>query len=63
MRVTPAAGFAIQQTIPHYHQVSYPYVPSLGFYPLSPAVGFAVLCAYAALALGVAAYLLRTRHA
>jgi hypothetical protein len=63
MRVTPAAAFAVQQTLPEYHQVSYPYTPSNGFYPLSPAGGFAVLCAYALVALGVATYLLRTRDA
>jgi hypothetical protein len=37
------------------------YVPVLGFYPLAPWAGFAVLCAWTALALGVAGYLLRRR--
>ncbi len=63
MRVTPAAGFAIQQTLPQYHQVSYPYTPSNGFYPLAPAAGLAVLGAYAVVALAVASYLLRSKDA
>jgi ABC-type transport system involved in multi-copper enzyme maturation permease subunit len=63
MRLTPAAAFAVEQTLPQYHQVNYLYTPSQGFYPLSPAAGFAVLCAYALLALGLGGYLLRTRDA
>jgi len=63
MRVTPAAGFAIQQTLPQYHQVSYPYTPSNAFYPLSPAAGLAVVGGYALVALAVASYLLRSKDA
>jgi ABC-type transport system involved in multi-copper enzyme maturation permease subunit len=63
MRLTPAAAFAVQQTIPAYPQVSYTYNVANGFYPLAPWAGFAVLCAYAALALGLAFYLLRRRDA
>ncbi len=63
MRITPAAGFAIQQTLPQYHQVSYLYTPSEGFYPLAPGVGLAVLGAYALVALLVAHRVLRTRDA
>ena len=63
LRVSPAAGFAIQQSIPAYPQVDLAYTPTAGFYPLAPWVGFAVLCAWAALALGVAIYLLRRRDA
>jgi hypothetical protein len=59
LRVTPAAGFAIQQSIPRYPQVSNAYTPSAGYFPLAPWAGFAVLCGYAALALGVAVFLLR----
>jgi ABC-type transport system involved in multi-copper enzyme maturation permease subunit len=33
------------------------------FYPLEPWAGFAVLCAYTALALGLATFLLRRRDA
>jgi ABC-type transport system involved in multi-copper enzyme maturation permease subunit len=61
LRVTPAAAFAVQQTLPQYHQVNYHYAPTQGFYPLAPAAGIAVLCAYTLLALGLAGYLLRTR--
>ncbi|MFZ0387851.1 MAG: ABC transporter permease subunit [Solirubrobacteraceae bacterium] len=63
LRVTPAAAFAVEQTLPQYHQVNYLYAPAQGFYPLAPAAGLAVLCAYALLALGVAGYLLHGRDA
>jgi ABC-type transport system involved in multi-copper enzyme maturation permease subunit len=63
MRITPAAGFAIQQTLPRYHQVSYLYTPSEGFFPLAPGVGLAVLGAYTLIALVVAHRLLGTRDA
>jgi ABC-type transport system involved in multi-copper enzyme maturation permease subunit len=63
MRLTPAAAFAVQQTIPAYPQVSNAYNVANGFYPLSAWAGFAVLCAWAALALGLAFYLLRRRDA
>ena len=63
LRITPAAGFAIQQSIPQYPQVSNAYTPSNGYYPLAPWAGFAVLCGYAALALGLAIVLLRRRDA
>jgi ABC-type transport system involved in multi-copper enzyme maturation permease subunit len=63
MRITPAAAFAVEQTLPQYHQVSYLYTPSEGFYPLAPAAGLAVLAAYAFVALLVAHRLLRIRDA
>jgi ABC-type transport system involved in multi-copper enzyme maturation permease subunit/regulation of enolase protein 1 (concanavalin A-like superfamily) len=63
LRLTPAAAFAIQQSAPAYLQVIASYVPSNGYFPLAPWAGFAVLCAWAALALAVAAYLLRRRDA
>jgi hypothetical protein len=63
MHVTPAAGFAIQQTLPQYRQVGYPYTPSNGFYPLSLAAGLAVLGGYALVALAVASCLLGSRDA
>jgi ABC-type transport system involved in multi-copper enzyme maturation permease subunit len=59
LRISPAAAFAVQQTIPAYQQVDGYYTPEMGFYPLAPWVGFAVLCAWAAAALGLAAYRLR----
>jgi ABC-type transport system involved in multi-copper enzyme maturation permease subunit len=63
LRLTPAAAFAIQQSIPQYPQVSNDYTPVFGYYPLAPWAGFAVLCAYAALVLGLAVFLLRRRDA
>jgi ABC-type transport system involved in multi-copper enzyme maturation permease subunit len=63
LRLTPAAGFAIEQSIPRYPQVASVYSPGGGYYPLPPWAGFAVLCLYAALALSVATVLLRRRDA
>jgi len=63
LRVTPAAGFAIQQSVPQYPQVSNAYTPFNGYYPLAPWAGFAVLCAWTVVALGLAAWLLRRRDA
>jgi ABC-type transport system involved in multi-copper enzyme maturation permease subunit len=63
LRLTPAAAFAIQQSIPQYPQVSDLYTPSSGYFPLAPWAGFAVLCAWAAFALGLAVFLLRRRNA
>lgn len=60
-RLTPAAGFAVQQAIPAYAQVSYPYDALNGFYPLAPWAGFAVLCLWSALALGLGALALERR--
>jgi ABC-type transport system involved in multi-copper enzyme maturation permease subunit len=63
MRVTPAAAFAVQQTVVQYHQVDNVYLPSQGYYPLTGWAGFAVLCAWAAAALVLAAILLNRRDA
>ena len=63
LRIFPAAAFAIQQSIPAYHQVDGVYIPSQSYYPLAPWAGFAVLCAWAAVGLVVAGYLLRRRDA
>jgi ABC-2 family transporter protein len=63
LRVTPAAGLAIQQSIPRYAQVTSVYSPAGGYYPLPPFAGFAVLCCYAAAALALALILLRRRDA
>jgi len=60
LRVTPAAAFAIQQSVPAYPQVTAAYTPPI-YFPLSPWAGFGVLCGYAALALGLAVVLLRRR--
>ncbi len=61
LRLTPAAGFAIQQSIPAYHQVGTAYWPAFGFFPLAPWAGFAVLCGYAVVAVAFAGYVLRRR--
>jgi ABC-type transport system involved in multi-copper enzyme maturation permease subunit len=63
LRLTPAAAFAIQQSSPQYPQVAASYTPIDGYFPLAPWAGFAVLCAYAALALGLAVVLLHRRDA
>jgi ABC-type transport system involved in multi-copper enzyme maturation permease subunit len=62
-RVTPAAAFAVQQTLVPYHQVTSLYTPYDGYYPLAPWAGFAVLAGYAVSALAVAAVRLRRRDA
>lgn len=62
LRVSPAAGFAIQQSIPRYAQVAAQYT-SPSYFPLSAWAGFGVLCGYAAVALALALYLLRRRDA
>jgi ABC-type transport system involved in multi-copper enzyme maturation permease subunit len=62
-RVTPAAAFAVQQTLVPYHQVTSIYTPYNGYYPLAPWTGFAVLAGYAMASLAVAAVLLRRRDA
>jgi ABC-type transport system involved in multi-copper enzyme maturation permease subunit len=63
LRLTPAATFAIQQSVPRYSQVTALYSVGTGYYPLAPWAGFAVLCGYTAIALGVAVPLLRRRDA
>ena len=63
LRVTPAAGLAIEQSIPRYSQVTTVTSPVQGYYPLSPYAGFAVLCLWAAAALALALVLLRRRDA
>lgn len=63
VRVTPAAAFAVQQTIRQYPQVTADYTPGNGYFPLAPWAGLAVLCAWTALALALAVFLLRRRDA
>jgi ABC-type transport system involved in multi-copper enzyme maturation permease subunit len=62
LRVTPAAAFAIEQSVPQYHQVTGQYGPP-DYFPLAPWAGFAVLCAYTLAGLALAMYLLRRRDA
>ncbi|MEW9552592.1 hypothetical protein [Nonomuraea sp. NPDC050783] len=59
LRLTPAAGFAVQQSVPAYPQVVAHYAPIAGFYPLPPWAGLAVPAGYAALALAAAVLRLR----
>jgi ABC-type transport system involved in multi-copper enzyme maturation permease subunit len=63
LRLTPAAGFAIEQSIPNYPQATTVFSPAQGNYPMPPWGGFAVLCAWVAAALGAAYVLLRRRDA
>ncbi|MEV4969927.1 hypothetical protein [Streptomyces scopuliridis] len=54
LRITPAAGFAAQQTLIEYPQVIAHYAPSAGYFPLPWWAGIAVVCAYTATLLGLA---------
>jgi ABC-type transport system involved in multi-copper enzyme maturation permease subunit len=63
LRVTPAAAFALQQPAPQYYQVAANYSTGSGYFPLAPWTGFAVLCGWTAVALALAACLLRRRDA
>jgi len=63
LRLTPAAAFAVQQTLHVWPQVHQAYTPAFGYFPLSPWGGFAVLCGWTAAALTIAAVLLRRRDA
>ena len=55
LRITPAAGFAVQAPYPRYPQVSVLYSVVSGYYPLGPWTGLAVLCGWTAVALAGAA--------
>jgi ABC-type transport system involved in multi-copper enzyme maturation permease subunit len=63
LRLTPAAAFAVQQAAPQYPQVTALYSPGTGYFPLAPWAGFAVLCAWTAIAFGLAVVLIRRRDA
>jgi ABC-type transport system involved in multi-copper enzyme maturation permease subunit len=63
LRLTPAAGFAVQQAATAYPQVEALYTPNGGYYPLPPWAGLAVLAGFAALALAAAVFQLRRRDA
>jgi ABC-type transport system involved in multi-copper enzyme maturation permease subunit len=62
LRVSPAAAFAVEQSSPQYSQVIGQYAPP-EYFPIAPLAGLAVLCAYAAAALALAAWMLRRRDA
>jgi ABC-type transport system involved in multi-copper enzyme maturation permease subunit len=59
LRTSPAAGFAVQQTATRYFQVDNFYAVTDGYFPLPIWAGFAVLCGWTALALGLGAVRLR----
>ncbi len=61
LRVMPPAAIAVTQDLPAYHQVIAQVSPPDGYFPLTWWAGLAVLCAWAAIALGGAAYALRRR--
>jgi ABC-2 family transporter protein len=63
LRYTPAAAFGLQTSTLRYPQVTTGCTPYHGCYPLAPWTGFAVMCAWAVLTLGVAGYLLHRRDA
>lgn len=63
LRITPAAAFSLMQATPHYSQVSHVCAPYHSCLPLEPWPGFAVMAAWAVLALAGAVYLLRRRDA
>ncbi|MDX6256288.1 MAG: hypothetical protein QOJ11_2622 [Frankiales bacterium] len=63
LRLTPAAGFAVQQTLHRYPQVDGVYTASAGYFPLTPAAGFGILLGWTAVAFGLALFLLRKRDA
>jgi len=63
-RLTPAAGFSVVLgVLPGSALVNYPHTMGNGYYPLAPWAGFAVLCAYAAVAVVVATIMVRRRDA
>ncbi len=63
MRFTPAAAFAVEQTVIQYPQVDDVYAPAYGYYPLAPWAGLAVLCAWVAVAVALAYVALNRRDA
>lgn len=54
LRVTPAAGFAVQQTAEEFPQVVAHYAPSMGYFPLPWWAGLLVLFGWTAAAVGAA---------
>jgi ABC-type transport system involved in multi-copper enzyme maturation permease subunit len=63
LRITPAAGFAVQGAYPQYGQVTAIYSALSGYYPFGALAGLGVLCAWTAVALAGATVLLRRRDA
>lgn len=63
LRLTPAAGFAVQQSVPAYPHVIASNLPHEGYFPLSPWAGLALLMGFAAAALVLAIARSRRRSA
>jgi ABC-type transport system involved in multi-copper enzyme maturation permease subunit len=63
LRITPAAALSVQQAVPRFRQLIAVYRPNDGYYPLAPWAGLAVECAWAAVALALAFFLLHRRDA
>jgi ABC-type transport system involved in multi-copper enzyme maturation permease subunit len=63
LRLTPAAAFAVQATLPQYHQVTNIYAASAGYFPLAPWAGLAVLAAWTGAALALATWRLNRTDA
>jgi ABC-type transport system involved in multi-copper enzyme maturation permease subunit len=63
LQITPAAALSVQQSVPRFHQLIDSYSLQNGYYPLAPWAGLAVECAWAAVALALAFFLLRRRDA
>ena len=61
LRLTPAAGFAVRQTIGEFPQVVAHYAPSAGYFPLPGWAGLVVLCGYTAAVLGLVVFRLGRR--
>ncbi|MFC8131516.1 DUF1349 domain-containing protein [Streptomyces sp. NPDC057302] len=62
-RLTPVAGFAIQETTPRYDQVASLCLPEDGCYPQGAWTGLATLAAYAVVVLGIAVWRIRKKDA
>jgi hypothetical protein len=54
LRLSPSAGFAVQQTMVEFPQVTAHYAPSAGYFPLPWWAGLAVLCAYTVIVMRMA---------
>ncbi|WP_218011045.1 DUF1349 domain-containing protein [Herbidospora mongoliensis] len=54
LRLTPAAGFAVQQTMTEYPHVTAHYAPSAGYFPLPWWAGLALLGAYTLIVMWIA---------
>ena len=59
LRLTPAAAFAIQQSVAAYPQLSRPQTVADGYFPLPPWAGLTVLALWALAAVAAATWRLR----